>query len=191
MEMEGLEFEGETSWKNVWQTWLEREGAREDWQQLAIKKGFESWEEWRDAWVKNFDAQKRRWFRYTVPNPLVTVPHFRIGPTQGWQQHFPESEYNQRTFADLVERVPYDENEKVQGILKDFPQPTEFIGIVMPDKKIITLIEGHHRATALAFADKKQRELVFEHLPTIALTFFEEGEEKMLDTMLARGSGKQ
>lgn len=190
MEIEGLRFEGETTWNNVWQAWLDREGTREDWQQVAKEKGWQSWEEWRDAWVGNFGAQTRRWLRYTILKPLKTVPHFRVGPTQSWQENFPENERNKHTFATLVERVSYDTNGKVQGILKNFPDPTEFIGIVMPDKSIVD-IEGHHRAAALAIAAKQGKEMSFQNLPTIALTPFEKGKETLLDAMLARGSSKE
>jgi hypothetical protein len=190
MKIEGLRFEGETTWDNVWQAWLEREGIREDWQQVAKEKGWQSWEEWRNAWVSNFGAQTRQWLRYTILNPLEMVPKFRVGPTQSWQKNFPEIEYNKHTFTTLIERVSYDTNRKVQGILKNFPDPTEFIGIVMPDKKIVD-IEGHHRATALAIVANQHRKIAFEHLPTIALTPFEESEEALLDTMLARGSAKE
>lgn len=190
MEIEGLRFEGETTWDNVWQAWLEREGTREDWQQVAREKGWQSWEEWRDAWVSNFNAKTRRWLRYTILNPLKAVPNFRVGPTQSWQKNFPEGERNKHTFATLVERVSYDTNGKVQRILENFPTPTEFIGIVMPDKSIVD-IEGHHRATALAIAAKDEKEMTFNPLPTIALTPFEVDEETLLDTMLARGSTKE
>lgn len=190
MKIKGLRFEGETTWNNVWQAWLEREGTRDDWKQIAREKGWQSWEEWRDAWVRNFGAQMRRWRRYTILNPLEIVPNFRVGPTQSWQKNFPESERNKHTFSSLVERVSYDTNGKVQGILENFPDPTEFIGIVMPDNSIVD-IEGHHRAAALAIAAKQGREIDFEQLPTIALTPFEEGEEALLDTMLTRGSTKE
>lgn len=190
MEIEGLLFEGETTWDKVWQLWLEREGTREDWQEVAREKGWQSWEEWRAAWVGNFGAQTRRWLRYSIPNPLATVPKFRVGPTQSWQNNFPEDERNKHTFATLVDRVNYEQNGKVREILKNFPDPTEFIGIVMPNKTIVD-IEGHHRATALAIAAKQRKEINFRQSPAIAITPFEEGEEELLNTMLAKGSIKE
>lgn len=190
MEIEGLRFEGETTWDDVWQAWRKREGTREDWQQVAREKGWQSWEEWRNAWVSNFGAQRRRWLRYSILNPLGTVPKFRVGPTQSWQKNFPENERNTHTFATLVEKVSYEQNEKVRGILENFPDPTEFIGIVMPDKSIVD-IEGHHRATVLAIAAKQERKISFRQLPTIAITPFEKGEEELLNTMLVRGSTKE
>lgn len=49
MEINGLRYEGETTWDDVFQSWQEREGTREDWQQVAKEKGWQSWTEWRDA----------------------------------------------------------------------------------------------------------------------------------------------
>jgi hypothetical protein len=190
VEIKGLRLEGETTWDNIFQSWFEREGTKKGWQQVAKEKGWPSWEAWRGAWVSNFAAQERQWFRYTILNPLQTVPQFRVGPTQSWQNNFPETERNKHTFATLVERINYENNGKVRSILKNFPQPTEFIGIYLPDKSIVD-IEGHHRATALAVAAKQKKKLVFTHLPTIVLTAFKEGEEQLLEIMLEKGSARK
>lgn len=56
--IEGLRLESETTWNEVFQTWLEREGAREDWQQVAREKGWQSWEEWRDVMGKKFQCTR-------------------------------------------------------------------------------------------------------------------------------------
>jgi hypothetical protein len=41
--------------------------------------------------------------------------------------------------------------------LENFPNPTEFVGIVISDKSIVD-IEGHHRVTALAITTKQKRD---------------------------------
>lgn len=190
MELNHLHYEGETTWKNVFQSWFEREGTRGDWQQVAKEKGWPSWQAWREAWVEGFGAQERKWFRFTILNPLETVPQFRIGPTQSWQKNFPPDERNKHTFASLIDRSAYEENSKVKSMLNDFPEPTEFIGIYLPNGKIVC-IEGHHRATALAIASKKGLDLKLKNLPTIVLTVFKEGEESLLESMLKKGSIKK
>ncbi len=113
-----------------------------------------------------------------------------MGATQSWQKHFPSSERLKHTFSELIERVSYESNEKVQGLLKKFPEPAEFIGVLIPDGSIV-LIEGHHRATALAIAAREKRKIPFGKLPTIALTRFETGEESLLKAALEKGSKKQ
>lgn len=189
MQIQGLHFITETTWPSIFQSWREREGVREDWQQSAKNKGWQSWDEWRDAWVRNFGAQERKWLRYEILDPLTTVPSFRVGPSQSWQKHFPKTESLTHTFAELVERVSYEQNDKVKSMLENFPDSTEFIGIYLPNKTIM-IIEGHHRATALALANKQGETILFNKLPTIALTVFEEGEEGLLESMLERGSNK-
>ena len=190
MEIDKLRYENKTTWDNVFQAWLKREGTKKNWQQLAKEKGWQSWQEWREAWVNNFAAQEREWLRYTISDPIQTVPRFRVGPTQSWQNNFPETERNKHTFATLVERVPYERNGNIRSILENFPEPTEFIGVYLPDKSIV-IIEGHHRATALAVAAKQRKDISFTQLPTVALTIFKENEEQLLEAMLKRGSTKE
>ncbi|MFC1721478.1 hypothetical protein ACFL0Z_01025 [Patescibacteria group bacterium] len=190
MQIKSLRLEGVTTWNDVFELWQEREGAREDWQRVAKAKGWQSWEDWRRDRAEQFGASDREWHRYTILDPLQTVPGWRVGPTMSWQKSFPEGERNQHTFADLVNTVSYNQNDKVQGMLKDFPEPTEFIGLLMPDKSVV-IIEGHHRATTLAWAAKQGKKISLAELPTIALTEFNPDEEKLLDKMLARGSTKE
>lgn len=189
MTLNGLEFIEETTWQNVWENWMQAEGSDPNWHQVAKEKGFHTWEEWRDSWVQNFNAQTRTWTRYSIMDPFATVPNFKIGPTQAWQKNFPQSEQNQHTFQELIQNVNVDTNTKVQAILNNFPDQTEFIGIYLPDKSI-HLIEGHHRASAITIAAQKTQHIEFHQKPTIALTPFTFKELPILDEMLQKGSSK-
>ncbi|MFA5134584.1 MAG: hypothetical protein WC505_02235 [Patescibacteria group bacterium] len=190
MDVEGLQYEAQMTWQDVFERWKSREGVRSDWQQVARDKGWDSWEEWRSHWVANFGAQERTWVRYAIPDPVKTVPQFRIGPSRSWQKFFPETERNRHTFATLVERAPLARNGKVQALKEHFPEPTEFIGVYVPDKRIV-LIEGHHRAAALGLLAQQGKRVLFVQLPTIAVTVFNPGEAEILDQMLERGSEKK
>lgn len=187
VKIDGVIFKEETDWKEVFRAWYEREGTRAEWQQVAKEKGWSSWDEWRATWAGYFGAQNRKWFRFVIQDPMKTVPLFRVGPTKSWQKNFPDAERNRHTFAELVDRVSYENHGKVRSIFEHFPQPTEFIGILLPDHTIV-LIEGHHRAVALAMAAKRGRKMSFTRVPTIALTFFGKNEKNILDDMLNRGS---
>lgn len=188
--IKGLQYKKKTHWDKVFQLWEKHEGSQVSWQLVAREKGWESWKEWRGMWIKKINAQKREWFRYAILDPLKTVPRFRVGPSQSWQRNFLPTEQNQHTFATLIQRSPYEKNPKVQAILKSFPSPTEFIGICLPDQTIV-MIEGHHRATALALAAQHNLSIPFDPLPTLALTFFKEEEKKLLDLLLHKGSLKE
>lgn len=188
-EIKGLRFAGETTWEEVWQRWAADESNDQGWQQVARDKGWDTWEEWRLAWVANFQAATRKWLLYTIEQPLDTVSNLLIGPAQGWQNRFPEDQRNIYTFADLVERDCFSQHQKIQSILDNFPERTQLIGLVKPNGEIVC-IEGHHRAMALAIAQKQNREMVFRAFPTIALAYLEVGEERLFDQMLERGSHK-
>lgn len=189
MKYAGMQYEEETNWDEVFALWREREGSREEWQQVAKEKGWDTWEEWRGNSASGFGAADREWFRYTIEDPLGAVPQFRVGPTKSWQKKFPEGEKNTYTFADAARLPVFQNNPKVKQILEDFPSPTEFIGVVLADKTIV-LFEGHHRATAIALAAARGTDLTFDVLPTIALTLLAPGDETLLDDMLVRGSEK-
>lgn len=203
MDIKGLEYDGETTWEEVFNSWKEREGDRPEWHRVAASKGWGdhpgAWEDWRRAWVSNFGARDRKWHRYRISNPQETVPHFLIGPTPGWQNHFPEGERNTHTFAEMVahpDYIAHASHTKVRAILDDFPDLTELIGVVVPNRELtkgsgIVAIEGHHRAAAIALAAKEGRELKHATPPTIVLTHLNAGEEQVLDVMLARGSHKK
>lgn len=190
MEIEGLKFLEETSWIKIFDTWKKSEGVMKHWQDIATQqKGWESWEEWRSELVKNFDAQNRKWFRHEINNSFNSIPNFYVGPFSSWQGKFGNTGFEFHTFADLLDGgiVRY---EKVKEIIEDFPEENEFIGICLPDKKIV-LIEGHHRATAITLMSQTHPLTQFKKTLTIAITFFEAGEEKIFDEMLKKGSAKK
>ncbi len=190
MNLPNLTYQNPTTWDKIWIQWEQQEGNNPQWLEVAKAKGFDTWQQWRQAWVAQFQAPQRSWQTYAIENPLQTIPNFLIGPTQGWQRHFPIEEQNKHTFKTLVQQVNFKQHSKVQAILQDFPCPTELIGIVLPDQKIV-LIEGHHRTCALAILEQQGGALDFSQNPIIHLTQFQKGEPALLDTMLQRGSSKQ
>ena len=180
----GLEYKEKTTWGNVFQVWTQHEGSRTEWHQVAKEKGFDSWSQWRSAAAKKINAENREWHRFQITNPNETIPKFLIGPTKTWQSHFPKKEQNQHSFKTLVDQISYQDNEKVQEIKNNFPEKTEFIGVVNKNKKIV-LLEGHHRATAIALANKENIPIKIKSNPTIVLAELKPGEEELFKNILS------
>ncbi len=188
MSLKGFKFIGPKSWSRVFAAWQKREGTQSDWQEVARKKGFKSWRTWRWVWLENIGASHRRWYRYRIDDPSKIVSQFLVGPTQSWQKYFPKHERLTHTFADLVNTSWHARDKELK--IKPIFGATEFIGVVRPDNKIV-LIEGHHRAAAVALAQKLSKKITFKVKPTIALTHFKKSDLKLLRRMLARGSTKE
>ncbi|MBI5369743.1 alpha/beta fold hydrolase [Candidatus Uhrbacteria bacterium] len=171
-------------WDEVFEVWRASEGSDPVWQELAKKKGWDSWEAWRGNQVAIFGADKRRWTLYEITEPNVIIPAMRIGPFKGWQEHFQEK--NRHTFEDLVrEQTSWvASNVGVRARLASFPPRTQFIGLFVKQDQTIVLFEGHHRAAAIALAVAQGQPIVFDALPTIALTEYEGDIQPILDQML-------
>ncbi len=190
MEIDGLKFIEETDWENIFSKWKEREGNRREWQKTAIEKGWKNWEEWRSNWVNSIKAKEKKWTRYQIIDPFKSIPNFLVGPSKSWQKAFDKRDQLNKSFATIIQKIDYSNNKKINSLLKDFPQSTEFIGLILPNRKI-TLIEGHHRATTIAYSLSKKIKLKIQNRPTIALTFFKESEKILIEEMLEKGSAKK
>ena len=96
----GLNKIKDTSWSEIFQAWQESEGSLTSWQELAKAKGFDFWEEWRDNTANLIGAKDKDWQLFEISEPNLIIPNFRLGPFQGWQEHF-ENKF-QHTFLDLA-----------------------------------------------------------------------------------------
>lgn len=180
-----------TTWEEVFRHWHEQEGLRKEWQEVARQKGWDSWHAWRGSWAEKIGAGERVWERYVVQDPLKTMPHFLVGPLPTWQNLFSEHEQLDVSFGLLAKRKLFKDNKKVQAIMTDFPQPTELIGLYTPDTRRIMLIEGHHRAAAIAYLSKSRKHIAFKYLPTIALTRINQEDQELLTKMLQEGTSRK
>ncbi len=174
-----------SNWEEVFAHWKSHEGADPVWQEVARQKGFNTWEEWRRITLAPFEPEKRNWTIYTIGNIHKTTPQFQIGPFQAWQKLFEEK--NTKTFADLVELQPQwvAENRGIQERRNNFPLQTQFIGVYLEELDRIVLIEGHHRASAIALA-VLQGERIHTKDVTIALTTMKGDTKPLLDDLLQR-----
>lgn len=189
-----LTFIESTTWGDVFRGWKDREATDPGWIHCATEvKGWPDWDSWRHYTADAIGAQTREWKRYQFAEPLSHVPHLLMGPYGGWQNQL--SEKNKLSFQELLD-IPehyarFQNHEIVQQMRKSLPFETEFIGLVREDTGDIVLIDGHHRACAIAFAACDGDDVDFaDTRVTIALASIPVAETYIFDTMLSRGTHK-
>ena len=180
-------------WDEVFGGWRQREANNPGWIKTATEiKGWPNWESWRKFTVSQLGLEKLDWQLYEFTDPLTEISKILIGPYGGWQSRVANK--NKSTFADLLNNKEqyefFKKHDAVSSLVKDFPKETEFIGLLRKDLNKIVLIEGHHRAVAVALAQKEGKinwssmvKIVLAELPTGS-------EESLLGNVLARGTSK-
>lgn len=146
---QGLKLLNSISWEEAFQKWYKREGTRKEWQEVAKEKGFPDWKSWRESYYKTFNPTKLKWNLYEIS--LETIPKIFVGPYSSWAKYYKDRDKS--TFKNICGKLQG--NSKVEDILKNPPKKTEFIGAT--DGERIILIEGHHRASAIALAEKRNK----------------------------------
>lgn len=139
-------------WKDVFDTWRELEAWQESWKRHWTERGFDSWDEWREAYAAPLHPETLSWELYKIIDPIKDLPFFYGTPTKSWI----EKAYNGETTKQLkgISHLPIVvENDKILDIKKIFPKETMLTGFVHNGK--IILIEGMHRSCAIATWDTK------------------------------------
>lgn len=177
------------TWEQVFANWKTNEGADPEWQRFAIEeKGWGSWEEWRLNRSKMLGLPERDWTIFEIDNPNLLIPKIKLGPFPGWQKNYPESEWLDHTFKDLVKdkMVSLGNNKKIKSCIDNFPELTQFIGLIIEEE--VYMYEGHHRCVALTYRLQKGKPLKFKNNPTIAITRFDPYERELLINFTKQGS---
>jgi hypothetical protein len=185
----------DTTWQEVFAGWRKREAGNPGWIECATKlKGWPDWESWRSFTAGQFSAESRTWRYYQFSEPLREVPEMMLGPFTGWQSRVPLK--NRATFKELL-ALPgqgdfWSGHAGVKTIMDGLPFATELIGLIRPDTNKIVCIDGHHRATAIALAQRQGRPIDFSGTPvTVALAELTSEEcAPLLDAMLMRGTSR-
>lgn len=135
------------SWPEVFDKWREMEAGQAMWKEHWGKRGFSSWDEWREAYATPLAPASLDWQLYIIEKPLLDFPQIYGVPSRSWV----DNNYGGEKIKELKEIVksPYVQNHlKVLDIKKNFPEKTMMTGLIFQDK--IILVEGMHRACALA-----------------------------------------
>jgi len=142
-----LEFVKPIKWPEVFGVWREGEAGQASWKKHWEERGFASWEEWREAYVAPLEPKNLHWSLYKINDPIKDLPFFYGTPTRGWVD---KAYGGKKTLLlkNLVQLPIITKNEKVLSIKKYFPKKTMLTGLIYKDN--IILIEGQHRASALA-----------------------------------------
>jgi hypothetical protein len=155
--MENLRRIKNLSWKDVFAIWRKNEAHQEGWNKLARERGYASWEEWRLSYTKRFGCPELKWSLYDIIDPVDTVSEFWGGPFSGWVDRYYEGEVTKR-FDEMALNVALEENPKVKDMLVNFPSDTILTGIKVDNR--IYIIEGMHRASALAMMKLNKTEFI-------------------------------
>ena len=158
-----LKFVKSISWMDIFDVWREGEARQESWKKHWEERGYNSWEEWRKNYAAPLQPEKLQWFLYNIKNPVKDLPFFYGVPSRSWIEKAYQGEITEQ-LKDLIDLPIARDNPKVADIKKNFPEKTMLTGLVY-DEKII-LVEGMHRALALASWDSKTP---LENEVTIAL----------------------
>lgn len=179
------------TWNEVFQTWEHNEnGPEHRWDQFAQEvKGWPNWKAWREYQWALLGLPKREWQVYEIPEPKKLIPEIKLGPTQGWQSNFPESEALTHTFADVArDKTKWaQQNNSITEIKSPFTL-TQLTGLYIPEEDVIYLIEGHHRCAKIALQVFLEQPMEFIDNPHIALATMHSHEKGVLFETLQRGS---
>lgn len=131
----------------MWEQWKKDETGF--WEDHYAQEGFADWDSWRGKQQITEFLKSNTWNLYAIPEPLVTVPRFFVGPYKGWRKYYPDMEHSR--FEDIVKFPGYvgsHTQEKVKAILGAFPEKIQLIGARGAGE--IGILEGTHRCCALA-----------------------------------------
>ncbi|OGI16525.1 MAG: hypothetical protein A3J63_02910 [Candidatus Moranbacteria bacterium RIFCSPHIGHO2_02_FULL_40_12b] len=139
-------------WPEIFDAWRSGEARQESWKRHWEERGFGSWDEWRTEYAKPFQPETLNWFLYEISDPTREFPEIYCVPSKSWIEKAYGGKITKQ-FKDIAGDPIIKDNNKIIAIKNDFPKKTMLTGLLCGEK--IVLVEGMHRAAALATWDSK------------------------------------
>jgi hypothetical protein len=143
-------------WEEIFLEWYKNEGEMPGWINLAKERGSASWAEWRlKGYAERFDCRNARWGFYEIFNPGEVVLSWFGGPFRTWIERHYDKEKT-KTFAELAVRPDIINLDAIKSMMADYPKNSVITALELADGRIF-VIEGSHRACALALMAKQKK----------------------------------
>jgi len=143
-------------WREVFDFWRKNEASQPNWIEAYRERGFDSWDAWRQEYIKPFKCDQAEWHFYELIDPEKNIPSFYGGPFKTWKKLY-YKEKETLKFSEIAELSKIQENEHMNSLINNFPEKTIIIGLEVGKK--IVIIEGMHRSCAIALLAKRKRKL--------------------------------
>lgn len=139
-------------WPEIFGAWRKGEAQQESWKKHWEERGFTSWDEWRTEYAKPLRPETLKWFLLEITNPTQELLEIFGVPTKAWIKKAYGGEKTKQ-FKAIADLPIIKDNDKILAIKNNFPKETILTGLIINNK--IILVEGQHRAAALATWDLK------------------------------------
>lgn len=137
-------------------TWYKSEGENPHWATLAKERGFASWADWRlNGYAKRFECAEAEWGFFEVTDPAEVVSGWFGGPFRTWIERYYDGEKT-KSFASLAAQSAIAELANVRAIADNYPVDSVITALELSDGRFF-VIEGMHRACALALTNKENK----------------------------------
>jgi len=156
-------------WEEVFDFWRKNEASQANWIKVYKERGFDSWDAWREKYIKPFKCDKAEWHFYELIDPEKNIPSFYGGPFKTWKKLY-YKEKKTLKFSELAKLPENQKNKDINSLANNFPEKTIIIGLAVGKK--VTIIEGMHRSCAIALLAKRKKKV--ESVVFIALAEYHE-----------------
>lgn len=144
------------TWEEVFLFWYKNEGENPNWIQLAKERGYASWADWRiQNYAKRFECSQAQWGLYEITYPSDVIIHWIGGPFSTWMKRY-YGGAKTKIFSELAIHPDILNHAGIKSIKDHYPQDSVISAMELSDGKIV-IVEGMHRACALAIMQKEGR----------------------------------